>query len=93
MFNTLTVSLLEKTREVGLMKAIGMKSNEVKRLFWQSQSWWGFLEVYLAYLLSFVVGNVISFLLSTLSVSKGLGYINLVYIPPSLAAIIIVLAF
>ncbi len=33
MFNTLTVSLLERTREVGLMKAMGMKSEEVKELF------------------------------------------------------------
>jgi len=33
MFNTLTVSLLERTREVGLMKAMGMKSHEVQELF------------------------------------------------------------
>lgn len=93
MFNTLTVSLLEKTREVGLMKAIGMKSNEVKRLFLAESILMGLSGGLLGLLLSFIVGNVISFLLSTLSVSKGLGYINLVYIPPSLAIIIIVLAF
>ena len=33
MFNTLTVSLLERTREVGLMKAMGMKAFEVQELF------------------------------------------------------------
>ncbi len=33
MFNTLTVSLLERIREVGLMKALGMRAKEVGELF------------------------------------------------------------
>ncbi|MCD6194988.1 FtsX-like permease family protein [bacterium] len=33
MFNTLTVSLLERIREVGLMKALGMRAKEVGGLF------------------------------------------------------------
>lgn len=33
MFNTLTISLLERTREVGLMKAIGIKRRDVYRIF------------------------------------------------------------
>jgi putative ABC transport system permease protein len=33
MFNTLTVSLLERTREVGIMKALGIRKGDVKRLF------------------------------------------------------------
>lgn len=33
MFNTLTVSLLERTREVGVMKTIGTTDNDIMRLF------------------------------------------------------------
>lgn len=43
MFNTLTVSLLERTREVGLMKAMGMSSVEVKRLFLTESMLMGFM--------------------------------------------------
>lgn len=33
MFNTLTVSLLERTREIGIMKALGIKRSDVRRIF------------------------------------------------------------
>lgn len=33
MFNTLTISLLERTREIGLMIALGARNRDVKRLF------------------------------------------------------------
>lgn len=93
MFNTLTVSLLEKTREVGLMKAIGMKSNEVKRLFLAESIVMGLAGGIFGLVLSVVAGQLLSFILSILSVTKGLGYIQLVYIPVYLGAGVIGLAF
>lgn len=93
MFNTLTVSLLEKTREVGLMKAIGMKSNEVKRLFLAESIIIGLLGGIFGLLFGIIAGYILSFLLSAVSVLKGLGYINLVSIPVLLAAGIITLSF
>ena len=33
MFNTLTISLLERTKEIGLMVALGARSVDMKRLF------------------------------------------------------------
>ncbi|MBU6388944.1 ABC transporter permease [Patescibacteria group bacterium] len=33
MFNTLTISLLERTREIGIMKALGVKRTDIRRLF------------------------------------------------------------
>lgn len=93
MFNTLTVSLLEKTREVGLMKAIGMKSNEVKRLFLAESVVMGLSGGICGLLLSYLAGQLMSFILSTISVTKGLGYIQLVYIPFYLGAGVVALSF
>ncbi len=93
MFNTLTVSLLEKTREVGLMKTIGMKSNEVKRLFLAESIIMGLSGGIFGLFIGSLAGNFISFLLSTVSVTKGSGYINLVDIPIFLMAGIITLSF
>jgi len=33
MLNTLTITLLERTREIGIMKAIGITNKDIKRLF------------------------------------------------------------
>ncbi len=43
MFNTLTISLLERTREIGIMKAIGVTDQTVKRLFLTEAAMLGFL--------------------------------------------------
>lgn len=93
MFNTLTVSLLEKTREVGLMKAIGMKSNEVKRLFFAESIVMGLCGGFFGIGLSYIAGYALSFVLSTLSFTKGLGYINLVYTPFYLIVGIMLVSF
>lgn len=93
MFNTLTVSLLEKTREVGLMKAIGMKSNEVKRLFLAESIVMGLSGGICGLLLSASAGQLVSFVLSVVSVTKGLGYIQLVFIPFYLGAGVVALSF
>ncbi len=93
MFNTLTVSLLEKTREVGLMKAIGMRSSEVKRLFLAESIIMGLSGGIFGLLLGVGAGYALSFALSSISVFKGLGYINLVSVPLFLALGILSLSF
>ncbi|MBP9819922.1 ABC transporter permease [Candidatus Woesebacteria bacterium] len=93
MFNTLTVSLLEKTREVGLMKAIGMKSSEVKRLFLAESIVMGLSGGIFGIILSAIAGQGLSLALSMFSMTKGLGYISLVYTPVYLSAAIIAVAF
>ncbi len=89
MFNTLTVSLLERTREVGLMKALGMKSNEVKELFLTESMIMSFLGGVLGILGGVTMGKLLGLGLSAISLTKGLGMINVSTVPLVFTLIII----
>ncbi len=89
MFNTLTVSLLERTHEVGLMKAIGMKSSEVKELFMTESMIMGFFGGILGLILGILAGLVISIILSIFALAKGGGFLNISYVPIPFALLII----
>ncbi|MCA9372986.1 ABC transporter permease [Candidatus Woesebacteria bacterium] len=88
MFNTLTVSLLERTREVGLLKAIGMKSFEVRRLFITESLIMGFFGGIGGLLLGFLAGKAVSLIISLISVSSQAQWIDIAYIPPSFSLIV-----
>ncbi len=90
MFNTLTVSLLERTREVGLMKAMGMKSSEVQELFLTESMIMGFVGGLCGILIGFAAGKLVGLILSVFSLIKGVGFVDISYLPfPFLATIIL----
>jgi len=93
MFNTMTVSLLERTREVGVMKAMGMLSNEVRELFLAESMIMGVGGGTMGILLGFLMGNILSIVLSSVSVVKGQGTINISYIPWFFVAFIMLVSF
>ena len=43
MFNTLTISLLERTKEIGIMKALGVRRADIRRLFMTEAFYMGLL--------------------------------------------------
>lgn len=88
MFNTLTVSLLEKTREVGLMKAIGMKSQEVKMLFLAESVIMGFVGGVLGLVFGFLAGQILNIVLSSIAVANGFAPIVATHIPFNLTLVI-----
>lgn len=92
MFNTLTVSLLERTREVGLMKAMGMKSSEVKELFLTESMIMGFFGGILGILVGFLLGKATGFILSIFAVFKGVGLIDITYLPFLFVLIVVLLS-
>jgi len=92
MFNTLTVSLLERTREVGLMKAMGMKSWEVQELFLTESMLMGFLGGLLGIIVGFITGKLVGMALSFFAIFKGVGYIDISYVPLSFVIVIIFLS-
>lgn len=93
MFNTLTVSLLEKTREVGLMKAMGMKSKEVKQLFLAESVIMGVAGGFFGLLFGFAAGKLVSLILTSIALASGEGILNVTYIPFALTASILVFSF
>ena len=92
MFNTLTVSLLERTREVGLMKAMGMKSDEVKSLFLTESMIMGLYGGILGLILGLLIGKVVSIVLSALSIVKGVGFVDISYVPPVFVIVVLFLS-
>ena len=92
MFNTLTVSLLERTREVGLMKAMGMRSNEVRELFLTESLVMGFFGGIFGIFLGSASSELLGVLLSAISVSKGIGFIDVAYLPTSFVTFIFILS-
>ena len=92
MFNTLTVSLLERTREVGLMKAMGMKSSEVSELFLTESMIMGFFGGILGIVVGFLVGKLAGVFLSFFAIFKGVGFVDISYIPFSFIVVIVFLS-
>lgn len=91
MFNTLTVSLLERIREVGLLKVMGMKSVEIKDLFLTESILLGLGGGVLGIIIGLVSGTLVSTIISSIAISRGYESIQVASIPfPSLMAILLV---
>lgn len=58
--NTQYISVLERTREIGLMKALGMSKRAVSRLFIIEATWIGFLGATLGSVLAIVAGSLLN---------------------------------
>ena len=92
MFNTLTVSLMERTREVGLMKAMGMKSNEVKELFLTESMIMGFFGGIIGLVAGTLIGKLLSLVLTAFSIVKGVGVVDISYVPPIFVLMVLLLS-
>ncbi|PIQ72587.1 hypothetical protein COV86_02255 [Candidatus Roizmanbacteria bacterium CG11_big_fil_rev_8_21_14_0_20_35_14] len=92
MFNTLTVSLLERTHEIGMMKAIGMKSIEVHDLFLTESMIMGVFGGLGGLMFGIICGKILSLILTIFAVFKGVGFIDITYVPFSFVFLIILLS-
>ncbi|OQX51290.1 hypothetical protein B5M47_01085 [candidate division CPR3 bacterium 4484_211] len=93
MFNTLTVSLLERTREVGLMKALGAKKRDVFSLFLSEAMIISCIGGGLGVVFGFFLGEGANYILNYLAQSTGNEPVDIFHTPFFFVLIIILFSF
>lgn len=71
MFNTLTISLLERTREIGIMKAIGVSDGAVKKLFLAEAGIIGFMGGVAGISIGLLIATIVGAIFNQISVNLG----------------------
>lgn len=89
MFNTMTIALLEKTNEIGIMRSIGITGKDIRRVFLMEASFMGFLGGLGGVVMAMVMGKLVNFGLNILAKNLGGKAIDLFYSPWSFIAIIL----
>jgi putative ABC transport system permease protein len=88
--NTLLMSVQERTREIGLMKAMGMSGRKVYALFSSEAVFIGFLGSAIGAIIAIGIGSVISHVLARTVLSGLPGLQVMQFAPRSIVTIIIV---
>ncbi len=71
MFNTLTISLLERTREIGLMMALGARNSDMRKLFVFEAVLISFIGAVVGILLAIIGGKILNFFMNQFSAKRG----------------------
>lgn len=80
-FNTLTISLMERIREVGLLKTLGMKQKDIFRLFMAESLTIGAIGGLVGLVLATTTGWGINAVLRALAESNGADIVTVYYTP------------
>jgi ABC-type antimicrobial peptide transport system permease subunit len=71
MFNTLTISLLERTKEVGLMITLGGRNRDMRKLFILEAVILSFAGAVIGIILAIVLGQIINFAMNIFAAQRG----------------------
>lgn len=70
--NTQYISVLERTQQIGLMKALGMRKRDISRLFRFEAAWIGLLGGVVGAVLAFVLGTLLNpFITKAIDLGEG----------------------
>lgn len=90
MFNTLTISLLERIKEVALLKILGMKRRDINRLFLTEATIFGSLGGLLGIALGIGLGKVANAILNYFALNAGGDRVSVFYYSPWFIAVVVV---
>jgi putative ABC transport system permease protein len=79
--NTMLMSILERTREIGIMKAVGGSENEIKYIFFIEAACIGLVGAVFGLLLGWAVTRVANHIMNTTLLPDDQPYIDLFYFP------------
>lgn len=92
MFNTLTISLLERIKEIALMKMLGMRKKDINKVFLTESIMLGFAGGMLGLLLGIGVGEVVNLVLNHYARSMGGEAVTVFYSPTSFIIAIVIIS-
>ena len=81
LFNTMTIALLERTQEIGVMKSIGASRSDISNLFLVESSLIGFLGGVLGVVIGFLSGEAFNWFINILAARLGGESVDLFYRP------------
>lgn len=93
MFNTMTIALLEKTNEIGIMRSIGVTSTDLKKIFLLEAGIMGLFGGLSGAVISFVAGRLVNFGLNILAQNFGGKAVDLFYSPTLFVILVIAFSF
>jgi ABC-type antimicrobial peptide transport system permease subunit len=90
MFNTMTIALLERINEIGIMRSIGASTGDIRKLFILESFLMGFLGGVFGVITGWVGGELANFGINLLAKSFGGQSLDLFYQPTWFVVLIIV---
>lgn len=92
-FNTLTIALLERTHEIGIMKAIGGRNTDVALVFTAEASMIGFFGGSIGLASGWIMGGLVNLLINFVATSVGGAANALFYTPLWFGSFVVAFAF
>lgn len=81
MFNTMTIALLERTEEIGIMKAIGASRGSISLMFVMESTLMGFLGAVGGVVLGMIEGEILNFFINLVATRFGGESVDLFFSP------------
>ncbi len=74
--NTMVMSILERYKEIGIMKAVGASDKDVKKIFFFESGVIGFMGGVFGLALGWIVSNIINLIINSIAMEQGVPWVS-----------------